>query len=228
MKTLEYKEFGEVIRDVDVKKRIVSGYLSQVEVSDKVMDIVDKKAFNMTLSERKNDIYYLNQHNWSQPHGKFSELEVDNYGLKFISNPFPNTSYSNDAIELIEKGIINSNSIGYITMKSQKEGQYRRLTEVKLMEGSTVTLPANDGAVITGLKSMNLDQIREKEVLIIKAFRTGKFTDETFTLLELALKELQMQSYELGKKDALNQSEQPAEDKSNLDEVKQLFKNFKI
>jgi HK97 family phage prohead protease len=216
------------IRDIDINRRVISGYLSQVEVEDKVGDIIDAKAFNMTLAERKNDIFFLNQHDWSQPHGKFAELEVDSYGLKFTSNPLPETSYSNDTLKLIDAGIVTTNSIGYVVTKSVKEGNVRRIKELKLYEGSTVTLAANAGAIITGVKSMTFEQLKDKEKLFLKAFRNGKFTDETFTLLELAIKELQMQFYELGKKDALQESLENAQKEVDSATLKSLFDNFKI
>lgn len=231
MKNLEHKYLEEEnkISDIDLKKRVISGYLSQVDIEDKGGDIVERSAFTKTLQERKNDIFFLNQHDFSQPHGKFAELEVDNYGLKFVSNPLPNTSYSNDTLELIEKGIIGATSIGYITTKKEMKGNTRIIKELKLYEGSTVTIPMNDGAIITGVKSMTYDEIKTKEAKILKAFRHGKFTDETFTLLELALKDLQTQVYELGKKEALKQSQESTQDKSlNLDEVANLITNFKF
>lgn len=231
MKNIEqkYLESDQKISDIDTKQRVISGYLSQVDIEDKGNDIIERSAFTKTLQERKSQIYFLNQHKFDQPHGKFAELEVDSYGLKFVSNPLPNTSYSNDTLELISKGIIGATSIGYITTKKEMKGGTRIIKELKLYEGSTVTMPMNDGAIITGLKSMSFDDIKTKEAQILKAFKSGTFTDETFTLLEIALKQLQLQVYELGKKEALTQSEKSTQSKSlNADEVNQLLTNFKF
>lgn len=231
MKNLEHKYLGEEekISDVDIKQRIVSGYLSQVDVEDLGNDIIEKSAFTKTLQERKDQVYFLNQHNFAQPHGKFAELEVDNYGLKFVSNPLPNTTYSNDALELIEKGIIEATSIGYIVTKKEEYQNKRIIKELKLYEGSTVTMPMNQGAIITDVKSLSYEQIKSKEAKILKAFRHGTFTDETFSLLEIALKQLQVQVYELGKKEALKKSEQSTQSKSlNAEDVANLFNNFKF
>jgi HK97 family phage prohead protease len=231
MRNLEHKYLEEEnkISDIDIKKRVISGYLSQVEIEDKGNDIIEKTAFTKTLQERKNDIYFLNQHDFTMPHGKFAELEVDNYGLKFVSNPLPNTTYSNDTLELIEKGIIGATSIGYITTKEEFKGNTRIIKELKLYEGSTVTVPMNDGAIITGLKTLTLKEIKAKEAKILKAFRHGKFTDDTFTLLELALKDLQSQAYELGKKEALKQSDSFTQQKSlRPEDVDRLINNFKF
>ena len=231
MKNIEYKYLGEEekISDVDTKQRVISGYLSQVEVKDLGNDIIEKSAFTKTLQERKNQVYFLNQHNFAQPHGKFAELEVDNYGLKFVSNPLPNTTYSNDTLELIQKGIIEATSIGYIVTKKEQKGNDRIIKELKLYEGSTVTIPMNQGAIITGIKSLNYEQIKSKESKILKAFRHGTFTDETFSLLEIALKQLQLQVYELGKKEALMKSGQSTQTKSlDANEVANIFDNFKF
>ena len=227
---LEHKEIGGKYEDFDINNRVISGYLSEVDVKDDGGDTIARSAFNKTLQERKNEIFFLNQHDFKQPHGKFAELEMDSYGLKFVSNPLPNTTYSNDVLKLIEAKIITSTSIGYVATKFiGQKGYCRTITELKLYEGSTVTIPMNKGALITGLKSMTLEEISTKEKDLLKAFRNGTFTDETFVLLELALKELQTQSYELGKKEALNKpsndTDQAAE---TLKEVGNILSNFKF
>lgn len=227
MKNLEFKDISGGIEDIDTQKRIVTGYLSMFGNVDLHNDIMDEKAFNKTLSERKDEIFFLNQHNWQQPHGKFKELYTDSYGLKFVSNPLPNTTYSKDTLVLYEEGILKEHSVGFITEKDEVENGIRTIKEVKLFEGSNVTLGANPQARFTGLKSFNKQEIDDRVKSILKAFKKGVFTDDTFTLLELALKELQMQSYELGKKSLI----EPLDDtqtEPNKTEINKLFTNFKI
>jgi HK97 family phage prohead protease len=231
MKNLEYKFITGAVNDIDTSKRVVTGYLSKFGNIDLDNDIMDKGAFTKTLQERKSNIFFLNQHNWSQPHGKFATLEVDEYGLKFESNPLPDTTYSNDTLKLYEAGIIKEHSVGFLTMKSEyiRETDKRVIKEVKLYEGSNVTLGANPDAIFTGLKSFTKEDISEREKAILKAFRNGTFTDETFTLLEIALKQLQLQSYELGKEDALKQSEQSTTNEVAIKaETINYLKTFKI
>lgn len=208
MKNIEYKQITGSIKDVDTEKRVVTGYLSKFGNIDLDNDIIEPGAFTKTLAERKNQIFFLNQHNWSQPHGKFAVLAVDEYGLKFESNPLPNTTFSNDALALYEAGIMKEHSIGFRTILSDynTETDIRTIKEIKLYEGSNVTLGANPSAIFTGLKSFTIEDVNEREKAILKAFKTGKFTDETFSLLEIAMKELQLYAYELGKKEALEQS----------------------
>ncbi len=198
---LTYKSiFGE-IKDVDTKKRVVTGYLSGFDNKDHDGDIIVKGAFKKSIEERKNSIMFLNQHNWAQPHGSFNVLQEDSKGLYFESNPLIDTSYSSDALKLYEAGIMKEHSIGFQTMLSNYDNKAdaRIIKEVKLYEGSNVTLGANSNTPFTGLKSLTLKEVNNQHKLILKAFRNGDFTDETFNILEIALKQLQKQAFELGK-----------------------------
>ena len=196
---LDYKNhFGEV-KDVDMKGRRVSGYLSAFDNKDSDGDIIVKGAYAKSLNERKGEIFFLNQHNWSQPHGKFDELKEDSTGLYFVSNPMIDTTYSMDALKLYEAGIIKEHSVGFITMKDEIKTDARYIKEIKLYEGSNVTLGANNQTPFTGFKS-SLKDIDDQSKRILKALRDGTFTDETFSLLEVALKQLQQEAFELGKK----------------------------
>ncbi len=229
---LEYKELTAELKDIDSKTRVVQGYLSKFDNLDLDNDIMERNAFTKTLSERKGKIFFLNQHDWKQPHGLFKSLEVDDYGLKFESNPLPNTSYSNDALELYEKGIVKEHSIGFITIKDEYDTKtgVRKLKEVALYEGSNVTLGANPEAVLTGLKSFTKKDLRDREKAILKAFKNGTFTDETFGLLEIALKELQKYTADLAVKEALMKSQDSTREKSQeqAKEALNLIKNFKL
>lgn len=196
---LEFKDVGGSIKDVDTKNRVVTGYLSKFGNKDFDGDIIEKGAFAKSVAERRDQIFFLNQHNWKQPHGKFSVLKEDSNGLYFESEPLIDTSYSSDAIKLYAAGIIKEHSIGFQTIKDEMKGADRIIKEVKLYEGSNVTLGANSQTPFTGFKS-SLKDVEDQTKLIYKAIRNGDFTDDTFNLLEYALKQLQKQAYELGKK----------------------------
>ncbi|MCP4989983.1 MAG: hypothetical protein GY928_29230, partial [Colwellia sp.] len=149
----------------------------------------------------KNEIFFLNQHNWQQPHGKFAVLEEDSKGLYFESNALPDTSYSSDALKLYEAGIIQEHSHGYNVIKSEsdEEKDATLLTELKLYEGSNVTLGANDQTPFTGFKGLTIDNINEKSSAMMKMLRNGNLTDDGFIQLEIALKQLIKEAYELEK-----------------------------
>ena len=222
---LEFKNLVGEVKDVDTAGRRVTGYLSSFGNKDFDDDIIEKGAFSKSINERKNDIYFLNQHNWAQPHGKFQVLQEDNKGLYFESEPFIDTTYSSDALKLYAAGIVKEHSIGFITVKSDNDKDHTRIIrEVKLYEGSNVTLGANSQTPFTGMKNLTLSEINDKCTLLYKAIRNGDFTDDTFIMLEYALKDLQFQAYELGKQ-SLKDIE-PLSTHSIVEPTSEIIKQF--
>lgn len=194
---IEQKNTGTV-KDVDAASRTVSGYLSAFGNVDSDNDIIEKGAFVKSVSERFNKIFFLLQHNWEKPLGKFKTLQEDEKGLYFEAE-VSNTSYGNDLLQLYTDGVINEHSIGFSTIKSDNDSSGTRIIkEVKLYEGSAVSLGANSATPFLGFKSA-LKEVNEKQSKIIKALRNGELTDETFIMLEYSLKQLQAEAYEIGK-----------------------------
>jgi HK97 family phage prohead protease len=201
MDLLEYKDFTGSVKDVDAKGRVITGYLSSFDNKDHDGDIIVKGAYTKSINERKSQIFFLNQHNWQQPLTKFNVLQEDEKGLYFESMPLPETSYANDVMKLYEAGVLKEHSVGFQTVKADynKTEDTRYIKEIKLYEGSVVTLGANSNTPFTGFKS-TIKEIDEEVASILKAMKSGTFTDETFILLEIALKQLQLNAIELGKK----------------------------
>ncbi len=85
---------------------------------------------------------------------------------------------------------------------------YRDITEIKLYEGSCVTLGANDQTPFTGFKSFTPAQINDQVGIMMKLLRNGTLSDETFALLEIGIKQYGSHLYELGKK-SLSETEPP-------------------
>jgi len=208
---LKFKNNDSSVKDVDIKKGIVTGYLSSFDTKDYDNDIIVKGAYKKSINERKENIFFLNQHNWSQPHGKFNVLSEDSKGLYFESEPLIKTTYSQDTLKLYEAGIIKEHSVGFITVQSEYDTneKARIIKEIKLLEGSNVTLGANENTPFTGFKSMTLEQTNSQVNKIVKMLKNGTLTDETFVLLEIALKQLQKQAYEIGINKSLNEPSKP-------------------
>jgi HK97 family phage prohead protease len=197
---LEYKNLSGGVQDVDTKKRVVTGYLSEFDSEDLTKDIIEPGAFTKTIAERSSQIYFLNNHNWGQPHGRFNVLREDVKGLYFESDPLIDTTYSSDLLKLYEAGIVKEHSIGYQVARKEQKGGIRHLKELRLAEGSNVTRGANPNTPFMGFKSLTQIELIDKEKLLLKAIADGTFTDATFGLLEIALKQLQTDAFELGQK----------------------------
>jgi len=215
---IEYKSMHAEIKDVDTVSKTVTGYFSAFGNKDFDNDIILNGAFSKSIRDRgvngTNEIFYLNQHNWAQPLGKPTTLLEDDKGLYFESK-VTDATFGKDALILYSEGLVKEHSIGFVTMKEswvKPTGQfdeltYREISEVKLYEGSAVTLGANSQTPFTGFKSKGYNyNVKENDVMIskiVKLLRNGSLTDETFTQLELALKQLQRYSFELGKESLL-------------------------
>lgn len=200
MEMLNYKSISAAVKDIDAKNRIITGYLSNFGNKDHDGDVIEKGAFKRSIQQRKSQIFFLNQHNWAEPHGKFRELKEDDKGLYFESEPLLDTTYSNDVLKLYDAGVMNQHSIGFQVVKSEGEWGDRVIKEIKLWEGSNVTLGANPETPFTGFKSgvEELNEIQERQKVLYKAIRNGDFTDETFVLLEYELNALISKAHQIG------------------------------
>ena len=227
---MQFKQFGGLVKDVDTSGRRITGYLTAFNNKDKGGDIGVKGMFAKSIMERgpeaANQIKFLYQHNWEKPHGTFAVLKEDDYGLYFESNKLPNTSYSNDTLELYSEGIINEHSYGYEVVRAEfdHEKEALFLQEVKLYEGSNVTLGMNPETPFLGFKSGDtksiLDTINEKTTAMMRMLRKGNVTDDTMIQLEIAVKQLVSFGYELGQKTTL---EPTSEVTLEPDVLKQIF-----
>lgn len=216
---LEYKDFTAEVKDIDMTGRRVTGWWASYGNKDHDKDVIVAGAARKTIMERgpkgSNEIFFLNQHNWHQPHGKPTVLEDTEKGIYFESAQLPDTTYSRDALILYDAGIVIQHSIGFNTIKSEDQGSWadgthvRYIKEIKLWEGSNVTLGANPNTPFTGFKSMTFDQMDDQAGRIMKLLRNGSLTDDSFIQLEIALKQLQKYSYELGKSESLTKSTEP-------------------
>ena len=221
MNKFEYKNYTSSVSDIDLKGKRVTGYLSSFGNKDYDGDIIQKGAFAKSILERKNDIFFLNQHNWAQPHGKFEELIEDNKGLYFVSSPLIDTTYSMDTLKLYEAGIIKEHSIGFNTIKDEVKEGVRIIKEVKLYEGSNVTLGANSQTPFEGFKSYTPQEIKDETKKLLKAFRNGTFTDETFGLLEIAIMQLLQKAIDTNKNHL-----EPSIDTPQPNKEKEILTNY--
>lgn len=153
------------------------GYASTFESKDSYGDIVKPGAFKKTLLERSSKVKILWNHNPMQPIGKPLSMLEDTAGL-LVQGRTVNTPLGNEVMTLIREGVITEMSIGYTPIKyTYRDGdEYGRdLLELKLYEFSPVTFPANESALITGVKSMSEleGQIRQWKNIAAVDFKAG-------------------------------------------------------
>ncbi len=153
---------------------LFSGYLSTFGNIDHVGDVVVKGAFEESLEKRKPKLLW--HHDFMNPIGVFEKIEEDEKGL-YVEGKMPlSDSIVRDKIyPQMKIGSINTLSIGYGIDEARYDfdADIRYLTKIDLWEGSLVTFPANEEAIVS-LKSF-MKSRKENEYT---AFRKAeKFAD---------------------------------------------------
>lgn len=198
--------------DMEDSSRIITVYYSAFGNVDSDGDVIVPGAFTKTLKENgpsaKNRIWHLFNHSTEKPIAKPFEMMEDGFGLK-ARVKMPNTTLGNDTYELYKEGHITEHSIGFQTIKSQAKSGYNEINEIKLFEGSSVLWGANANTPTVGVKSQIKSVLVDEMGKTIKSLRNGHFTDETFELLELKLKQLQQYLAEMEDEESVNLEEQP-------------------
>lgn len=191
---LLYKSAELTPKDIDAATGTIQVYVSAFNSKDSDGDVITPGAYTKTVSEwgptatRKGRIWFLKNHNTSMEIAKPSEIKADHYGLLFTVK-MPNTVIAKDLLELYREGHITEHSVGFHPVKQQNKSDYNEITEIRLYEGSAVLWGANENTPTVSVKSLE-DAVSQFE-LTRKSLRNGKFTDETFELLEYKLIQLE-------------------------------------
>jgi len=142
---LEHK-FSRLGEDIVVTDGVeIEGYASFFGLTDQGGDVVLKGAYAnslKTLKSKGRSVKMLWQHDPSQPIGIWDEVREDARGLYVKGRLLTDVARGREAVALIEAGAIDGLSIGYRTVKAQKDAKGARLlSELELWEVSLVTFP---------------------------------------------------------------------------------------
>jgi HK97 family phage prohead protease len=236
---INYKSIDvmDSVMDVDTEKRIVKAVWSRLGNIDLDMDIMAAGCYNKTIAERgpmgKNQVWSLVDHNPSikSALGKPMELYIEGDMLIAVTK-IVDTEIGEDAIKLYNAGCINEHSVGFRTIKSDMNNEtgIRTINEVMLYEGSAVIWGANPETPTLGMKSLLSDNpedlVKRLEKLTV-AFKNGTFTDDTFGLLEIQIKQIQDSILKLSTPPAAKAVEPQKEDTTVLDAIKQTNSQLK-
>lgn len=244
----DVKNVTDSVKDVDAASRRVKVVISRMGNLDHDNDIIELGAFDKTIKERgpkgSNMIWHLTDHYASLKNavGKFSELYTEGNDLIGVTN-IPSTSWGNDVLELYKSGTINQHSIGFRTIKREpgnagEVNEYNSIKEILLYEGSAVLWGANPMTPTLSVgKSLDkkeakdeFDKLTDEWGSMMKLLRDGKFTDETFELIELRInqnQERQKQLFELLTTQPVVTTVEPEEkDNVSAEIIRLMIKHF--
>jgi len=231
---VEKQDIGYEVMDVDTEQRRVKAVWARTGNVDLDNDIIVPEAFTKTLKERgpagKNLIWSLVDHcaEMEAVIGKPEQLYVEGDMLIAIT-PIVMTETGEDILKMYDAGLINQHSIGFTTINSSvgKDG-VRTITELKLYEGSAVLWAANPETPTISVKSeVKKEQLATRLEKLIKAFKGGRFTDETFALMEIEIKRIQSELLEIEivkEITATAEAPQPTNEEVKNDEEEKVLK----
>lgn len=130
-------------------------------------------AFAKTIAERGSRVKFLDQHDSTRPLGRATLLKEDSSGL-YAEFRVSKTQRGDEFLELFRDGAIDSLSVGFTPVSDDvlSGGKHVVRREVKLREVSAVTFPAYEGAVLSGLRSLDETEL-ERAVEAAGLLRAG-------------------------------------------------------
>lgn len=168
VKRMQIKNKQMLIKGVDEETGVFEGYLSTYGNADREGDVIEKGAFDMSLSKKKKVPMCFN-HDWNNVIGTM-ELSSDDKGLKAkgtlnMSDPEVMKIHS-----LMKMGALDSMSIGMMVKEYEpidpKNPYWQwNIKEAEVWEGSIVTIPANEQATIDKVKSINKETEEKRHAL---------------------------------------------------------------
>lgn len=212
------KSISYGFKDIDTKQGIVTGYFAHFGSIDSDGDRILPGAFSKTIKENGPDgtqlIKHLLDHDKTKAIGKLQVLKEDSTGLYYESKAGRHT-LGQDFLMMAEDGILNQHSFGYRVIKNAKKSDANELSELAMFEGSSIQfLGANRNTPIVGIKS--LDEVVDDLESLEKALRNGKYSDETFKLIEKQIQSL----YDIVKPQRTSEDQEPTKATSILDILK--------
>lgn len=134
-------EAGLIVTD----GRVIEGYASLFGKRDQGGDVVQKGAYAISLKALAGAgrrVKMLWQHDPQQPIGVWDEVREDSVGLYVKGRILTDVDKGREAAALLAAGAIDGLSIGYRTLRAEKDGKGQRLlSELELWEVSLVTFP---------------------------------------------------------------------------------------
>lgn len=124
---------------------VVEGYASLFGARDQGGDVVQAGAYAASLAALAGAgrrVKMLWQHDPTQPIGVWDEVREDARGLWVKGRILMDVEKGREAAALLAAGAMDGLSIGYRTVKAERDGKNRRvLSELELWEVSLVTFP---------------------------------------------------------------------------------------
>lgn len=156
---------------------VIEGYASLFGLTDQGGDAVLPGAFTASLARlagKGDRVRMLWQHDPTRPIGVWDEIREDEKGLWVKGRLLPEVAQAREAAALIGAGAIEGLSIGYRTIRAERDRKGRRaLAEVELWEVSLVTFPMLPEARVGRKEAEDLREMAAVFAAAAEALRAG-------------------------------------------------------
>jgi len=231
VRVIRYKSMPVKIENVNEQSMVVSGYLASFNTVDDVNDRLLKGCFAKSISEHgpgsksNRKIAFCWQHKMDTPIGQFTVLKEDETGLYFEAKLDDIPFVRETVIPQYKSGTLNQHSIGYWYVKADwvidnTYGDVFDVSELALIEGSTVTAGCNENTPFLGFKDFTMDEIANLQKQL------SKLTKPLKKDLQLQIKQL-FDSLILPAEDTQFEPPTLTDKPSNKKSINQFFKNKK-
>jgi len=127
---------------LEVRGGVIEGYASRFGLRDQGGDVVLPGAYGGSLNRLGGRrVKMLWQHDAGEPIGVWDEVREDGTGLFVKGRILTEVARGREAIALLDAGAIDGLSIGYRTVRAERDAKGRQLAELDLWEVSLVTFP---------------------------------------------------------------------------------------
>lgn len=141
----------------------LEGYASVFGVRDQGGDVVLAGAYGASLARIAREgrrVKMLWQHDPGQPIGIWDEVVEDAVGLRVKGRLLTDLAQGREAAALLAAGAIDGLSIGYRTLRAERDGKGQRLlAELDLWEVSLVTFPMLPEARVSAKADEGFDEM---------------------------------------------------------------------
>lgn len=156
---------------------VIEGYASLFGLTDQGGDAVLPGAFAASLARlagKGDRVRMLWQHDPTRPIGVWDEIREDEKGLWVKGRLLPEVAQAREAAALIGAGAIEGLSIGYRTIRAERDRKGgRALAEVELWEVSLVTFPMLPEARVGRKEAEDLREMAAVFAAAAEALRAG-------------------------------------------------------
>lgn len=189
------KQFESRAADADLKSAegVVAGYISTSWHVDSYGTAFAPDAWDKSVKERGDKLFLLYQHWPDWAIGKLTNVIADELGLRHESQIVDDGAEGTIALKRLRAGVPFGHSVGFRTIRERpatpddplnftdNSPEWARknpemvyvIEEARLYEGSIVTFPANDKAIITSVRS---DHALQALADTLEALRDGRIT----------------------------------------------------